>query len=274
MTQHFPLNYFSNMLTPRKIFAGRRQLNWLQRLLILLFLNALLVIPITMFYTNGLDKMPADTFLADTSLLTDSAAEQVSALQIKEGVLQEADQQIFAENSSGVLGKALGDKTPGTTVISFNEKNWTIKSVVEGKTVNYTMAYTEKFKPEKVNDHASLTTFIEQQFYASNRPTIILSYSLTLGVMVLVMTLLVVAGGAFFLSLTKKSRFSSITSYGESFTLMLLCFGLPSLAALIVGLLHFDFTIMLSIQTFGGVLLLLAVYATTKFKDEERTHDA
>ena len=76
---------------------------------------------------------------------------------------------------------------------------------------------------------------------------------------------------AFFLWLTRKSRFSSIQTFKESANLMLNVIGVGSIIATIVGFFYFDFVLMLGIQSTVSVLLLLWIFAKTGFKDEVKT---
>ncbi len=68
--------------------------------------------------------------------------------------------------------------------------------------------------------------------------------------------------------MTRKSQLSSIHTFKESANLMLNVMGIGSMVAAVVGFIHFDFILMLSVQTMITVLLLLWVFAKTKFKDK------
>ena len=59
--------------------------------------------------------------------------------------------------------------------------------------------------------------------------------------------------------MTRKSQLSSIHTFKESANLMLNVMGIGSMAAAVVGFIHFDFILMLSVQTTITVLLLLWV---------------
>lgn len=252
----FPLNYFASILSPTRCFAGRKNLNWFQALVTLIFLNALLVIPVTLYYAVGLEQIPVANFLgADAGLLTTENAAAVQQITVADGQLTTPPLELVntVENK--------------TYRLAFLKDTWQVDGVVEGKAMHYEMRYPSDFNPQEVTDRQSLANFLEKNFYRSNRPVLILSYSLSLGVMLFAMSFLLIMGGAFFLWLTRKSKFSDIGDFRQGFNLMLNVFGLPTLLAMVVGLVHFDFVWMLSIQTFGGVLLLLAVYAKTKFKD-------
>lgn len=54
--QTFPLNYFSALRTPTQVFAGRKLLSWPKFFLIFVFLVSLMVMPVTLFYANQIDR--------------------------------------------------------------------------------------------------------------------------------------------------------------------------------------------------------------------------
>lgn len=85
--------------------------------------------------------------------------------------------------------------------------------------------------------------------------------------MIFISMLFLVIGGAFFLYLGKTFQLSSVRSYQESLTIILLSLGFSTLLATIVGLLYFDMTIVLSIQSLGLIIMLLMIFLKTKFQD-------
>ena len=66
------------------------------------------------------------------------------------------------------------------------------------------MNYSPSFQPDSVRTPEDFQRFLEREFYASNRPTIILSYSLSLGLVLFIMTSLILFGASFFLWDDKK----------------------------------------------------------------------
>ncbi|WP_071130255.1 hypothetical protein [Enterococcus timonensis] len=272
MKKHFPLNYFSACFPPKTIFAKRGQLNWLQNVVILIFLAAVMVIPVTHFYTNTMKQFPMTNFLPEaTTFLNDSAAEKVSTLTINDNEMLESDSVVFNQDDNGAIGTNLDqevmENAPST--VSFNTDDWQITS--SSGEIIYTMKYMPDFAKSvsEVQTADDLKNFLEAQFYQSNRPTLILSNSWGLGLVMFLMTSAIVFGGGFFLWLTRKSKLSDIHSYKESVNLMLNIFGLPTLVAAIISLFSFDFSWLIGVQTFGGVFMLLAVWAQTKFKDKK-----
>ncbi len=169
-----------------------------------------------------------------------------------------------------LVGVSLSEKQQSDhgTFIDFEKEQWVIQQKDKSGIRRYTMNYSPSFQPDSVRTPEDFQRFLEREFYASNRPTIILSYSLSLGLVLFVMTSLILFGASFFLWMTRKSQLSSIHTFKESANLMLNVMGIGSMAAAVVGFIHFDFILMLSVQTTITVLLLLWVFVKTRFKDK------
>lgn len=169
-----------------------------------------------------------------------------------------------------LVGVSLSEKQQSDhgTFIDFEKEQWVIQQKDKSGIRRYTMNYSPSFQPDSVRTPEDFQRFLEREFYASNRPTIILSYSLSLGLVLFIMTSLILFGASFFLWMTRKSQLSSIHTFKESANLMLNVMGIGSMVAAVVGFIHFDFILMLSVQTMITVLLLLWVFAKTKFKDK------
>ncbi|RCA10660.1 maltodextrose utilization protein MalA [Enterococcus durans] len=267
--QTFPLNYFSALIGPRQLFAGRKQLSWLNFSLIFLFLVSLMVVPVTLFYANQVKAIPMAQFLTVESLIDQPGVDRFSQLEVVNGELESAP-MIISESDELLIGTDLSkaQQSEKNAFINFEKNNWTIQQKEGDTTRTYQMNYLSSFDPASVTTPQEFQLFLEQAFYASNRPTIILSYSLSLGIILFIMTALILFGAAFFLWMTRKSRFSSIHTFKESANLMLNVIGVGSIISAVVGLVHFDFVLMLGIQSTVAVLLLLWIFAKTGFKDE------
>ena len=267
--QTFPLNYFSALRTPTQVFAGRKLLSWPKFFLIFVFLVSLMVMPVTLFYANQIQAIPLEQFLSVHSLIDEQGTQKFSELELSETGLQ-SSQQTIAVTHEILVGVSLSEKQQSDhgTFIDFEKEQWVIQQKDKSGIRRYTMNYSPSFQPDSVRTPEDFQRFLEREFYASNRPTIILSYSLSLGLVLFVMTSLILFGASFFLWMTRKSQLSSIHTFKESANLMLNVMGIGSMAAAVVGFIHFDFILMLSVQTTITVLLLLWVFVKTRFKDK------
>lgn len=267
MMGHFPLTYFSAVISPKKAFLGRHNLKWGQNILVVIFLSALLVIPVTCFYAFGMKQMPLNNFLQENiTFLNEQSAEKTSLYE------KETKTTIFYEDKTGEIGSNLPMAKMGIDQISFTKDGWQVTTWNKEKPLKYQIN-TDISKVKNIKSTTDLKNYLGKTFYESNRPVIVLSYSWSLGLIILLITASFAFGASFFLYLTKKSRFSSIKTYQESLNLILNILGLPTLAAMIFGLIHFDFTQLLFIQSIGGVFMLLGVWAKTRFKDKELNID-
>lgn len=85
--------------------------------------------------------------------------------------------------------------------------------------------------------------------------------------MLLIMSLFMIFGGAFFIFMAARSPFIEIDTYKEAVNLILNAMGLPSLLTMVVGLFVPEITIMMSVQTFGVVIYLVWTYYKTRFSE-------
>ena len=274
-TDVFPINYFQAIFSPRKIFQFRKKFNWLQLFILYLFLTALLVIPATLSF-SGMKVIDENQFMPHVKeLLTTQVAKDIQKLPIKNGQLNDSTVQLFDETKNGVIGMNLSQNQVDDKQYSLNftEKQWQIHETIGGKSYVYKMNYSDKFAPEKMTNQKEARKSINEEFVRNNRSSLLLTMSVTTGFLLFMMNLLLVLGAAFFLWLTKKSRLSSIRSYSESLSMVLMSMGIGSIIALFVGLVHFDITVMIGIQSFGMIGMLFASYIKTRFKDSREAED-
>ncbi|AFM71196.1 maltodextrose utilization protein MalA [Enterococcus hirae ATCC 9790] len=114
--QTFPLNYFSHLNSPRRLFAGRRQLSWPKLSLIFLFLVALMVMPITMYYTNQVKAIPMEQFLTVHQLIDQDGVNKFLELPMENGQINHSPITIYQNNEiligSGLTKEQKTKKTP------------------------------------------------------------------------------------------------------------------------------------------------------------------
>lgn len=235
----------------------------------------MLVIPATLSF-SGVKVIDENQFMPHVKeLLTEQTAKDIQQLPIKNGQLNDSTVQIFEETKKGVIGTNLSEKqlSEKQYSLNFSEKKWQIHETIGGKQYVYQMNYSDKFSPEKITNQKEARTSINEEFVRNNRSSLLLTMSVTTGFLLFMMNLLLVLGAAFFLWLTKKSRLSSIHSYSESVSMVLASMGIGSIIALFVGLVHFDITVMIGIQSFGMIGMLFASYIKTRFKDSRGVED-
>ncbi|WP_414838493.1 DUF1189 domain-containing protein [Carnobacterium sp. TMP28] len=268
-TDVFPLTYFKNIWTPRMIFKKRHELNWFQLILVLFFLTSILMVPVSLNFLK-METYPIEESYPETLALVDESV--VAAFQAavsEDGVLvTDPGSQVVKEkgvmsitNSDSVIKENL--KAENALIFSDNDLYLKNKGVPVSS-----VRYTKDFNPSQLNSVKDMRAAISRQWFFQNRVYVIGSLLLLVFSILFVSTSLIVLGSAVFLYLTRKNSFSSIKTYKESVNLILNALGIPSLLALISGFIQFDVVVMLTIQSVGLALMILAVFYTTRFNDK------
>lgn len=268
-TDVFPLTYFKNIWTPRRIFKKRHQLNWFQLILVLFFLTSILMVPVSLNFIK-METYPIEESYPDTfELIDESVVEVFQQIPSGDGVLNtESELRIVVENGIVSLTESeavIKEELKAKNALIFSENQFYLKN----KDVPVsTIQYTKDFNPSEIKSVEDMKAALSRQWFFQNRIYIIGSLLLLVFSILFVSTSLIVLGSAVFLYLTKKNTFSSIKTYKESVNLILNALGIPSLLALISGFVQFDVIVMLTIQSVGLALMILAVFYTTRFNDK------
>lgn len=267
-TDVFPINYFKSIWTPIQAFKNRHELKWWQLLIVTIFLNALLIIPVTLNYTK-IDTFPLEDFYPNAvNMLTEELIQPLGKAEYENGVMS-LDDAFIVENQYGIVAGGLEPETqekiteePHALIFEPNQ----FILIEEGVPLS-TVLYTRDFTLENVQSSQEIRKELSRQWFNQNRVLIVLIFSSMIAAFLFVMTFLIVAGAAFLMYLTKKTDFTSITTYKESVNLILNLLSLPTIVALIFSLFYFDIIIMVSIQYMGLVLLMLLTFYQTQFND-------
>src|SRR5690606_10314300 len=104
-----PLNYFKTIWSPKKIIEKRQSLNWFQLLFLLIFLNALMIVPVSLNYTR-MDSYSLDnTFPESFQMLDQSVVSELSKASIKNGEMTIDEFEINNEQGA-VMGGISSDR--------------------------------------------------------------------------------------------------------------------------------------------------------------------
>lgn len=268
-TDVFPLTYFKNIWTPRRIFKKRHQLNWFQLVFILFFLTSLLMIPVSLNFlkteTYPIEESYPEAFkLIDKPVVAafQKAMNEKGVLVTEPGVnLVKKNGVVSITESNSVIKENL--KAENALIFSKNELYLKNKGVPVSN-----IPYTKDFNPSQIKSVEDMKEAVSRQWFFQNRVYVIGSLLLLVFSILFFSTILIVLGSAVFLYLTKKNSFSSIKTYKESVNLILNALGMPSLLALISSFIQFDIVVMLTIQSIGLALMILTVFYTTRFNDK------
>ena len=268
-TDVFPINYFKHIWTPVQAFKNRHELKWWQLLIVTIFLNALLIIPVTINYAQ-IDTFPLEDFYPNAvQMIDEELIEPLNRADYENGVMT-LDTPFVIENEYGIVAGGLEGNQQETimeepNVLIFEQNQFIL---IEEGTPLSTVLYTRDFTLENVQSTQEIREEVGRQWFNQNRVIIVLIFSLMIAAFLFVMTFLIVAGSAFIMYLTKKTDFTSITTYKESVNLILNLLSLPTFVALIFSLFYFDIILMVSLQYMGLVLLLLLTFYQTQFNDQ------
>lgn len=268
-TDKFPLSYFNQIWTPKRSFKGRHQLNWLQLVIILVFLTSVLMIPVALNFVK-MDSYPIDESYPDTfELIDDTVAAALQKTTIINGTLQmQPESEYKSKNGIVSIGSSevqAKQKLKETNALVFTKNRFYLKNK-EVPVSN--VQYTKDFDLSSANSVKEIKAELSRQWFIQNRGYVMGSLMFLVFSILFVSTIFIVFGSAFFLYLTRKNSFSSIKTYKESMNLVLNALGLPTLVALISAFVQFDIVVMLTIQSLGIVLMILMVFYQTKFNDK------
>lgn len=267
-TDIFPINYFKSIWSPIQAFKNRHQLNWFHLVIVLLFLNGLMTIPVTMNYTQ-IDAVSLESFYPNAiKIIDEQMLSELKELDYQNGEML-FNEPFITRNKYGITAGGLSleakeDLLKEDHYILFEQNQLTIK---ENNMIEATILYTKDFSLKGLTQAEEVINEVSRQWFSQNQIFIVLIFSFMVSIFLFIMVLLITFGSALFLYLTKKSSITSIKTYKESVNLILNLLTLPTFVAMFLSLIHFDITLMLSIQTLGLVLMLLFVFYKTKLND-------
>lgn len=268
-TDIFPINYFKSIWSPIQAFKNRKELNWFQLFVVLLFLNSLLTIPVTINYAN-IDSFPLEDFYPNAVQVVD---EEV-VIALNNATYQDGkmiiDDPFIIENEHGIIAGDLNSQdeeliTAEDNYIIFEENQFIVS---DKNAPEASVLYTKDFSLAELVDEKDVVNELSRQWFNQNRILIVLFFSLMISVFLFAMSSLLTFGSAFFLYLTKKSALTSITTYNESVNLILNILSLPTIIAMLGAFIHFDVTLMVTLQMVGLIIMLLVIYFKTNFNDD------
>lgn len=265
MTKVFPINFFTEIFSVSKIFKNRNQYDWKQLIFLFIFINSLLLIPLSLSVVQRGPKIAEDFLSKEINVLNKDAdlKEKISQLNFFDYQL-ENEEEYISETNEYLVGTNLSEKMMGKKPIVLNFKNeYAEFSMIKEKRhqvirLIYTDDFIEKLKEGKVSDA------IVEAVYFQNSGVLIFSNILQIGFILLSMNNVLIIGIALLLYLTKRA--SNIKSFKESFTIALSLMGGGALLALFLSFLTKDVFVLFGIQSLWIVIMTIYMYVMTRFK--------
>ena len=265
----FPINYFNSVLTPVKNFIGRKQLSWPKLLFVILFLNGIMMIPIVINFTQTEAIQLKSTFPAIYDLIDEDVVDSLNQTTSEKGQVTFTEPFILEKEVGIVLGgvdeQEIEEALEMTNALVFAEDRFYLK---EGDLPVSEITYTADVQLNGWQTVDDLQAEINLQWFQYNRGFIVATYSFMITGMLLMMNLLLVFGAAFFIRLAGRSAMIEINTYKESVNLILNAMGIPVLLAFLLGLVMPDISMIMSVQTFGLVVMLVLIYFRTQFSED------
>lgn len=266
----FPLSYFENIYLPKKIFAFRKELSWWKIIFIFIFLNALVLIPSTIDYAT-LENYDYELFVKDGL----KSIDQDTIYAVKEGKLvrnQYVGEPVTVEKDNHFVAVLPDEKSEEDYLMSKKDGLVVTKErwILHYKTgENIMMSIKgDGILLSQYNTVDKLKTFINSQWFASNQFSVVVMLIMVSALIIYVGSILLIFVGGLLVSLTKKAKIFDIASYKESVSLLVNCYGLPTLLALLVSLKVDSPITIMNIQVFGTILMMTLVFYKTHFQDE------
>ena len=269
MAQVFPINYFITAFSAVKSFTHRQYLKHWQKLVVMILLASLMMIPLSfqLGRTTGADLTNYVPEVMD--YIDESVVQELNALDNSGTDLMITEEKIIKENDELIICLAPSTEAAETLLSDRGGIIYTSDQTIFGEDSSslFYQPYTGDKAMNEVEDVESLKTLMSQQWFWSNRTSIILTNYIQLSVLIIVSLLFLVLGSSFFLSFMRKNDMYDINSFSEPLTIVLNCLGLPTLIAMVIGLISGNPTTMLTVQGLLFVLMLMWVYWKTHFND-------
>lgn len=271
----FPVNYFVNMCSLKRIFTERRNLNGWKLAFLFLFLSASLMMPLTL-RLSALKTVPF-TFLAPSvsRAISSDFVTQIQKDAIKGGVLSGTVYEqrhgrnmlsVDPENRWKTIGQKYHQKVQSFKNVIIFQKQKMIISDQNG--FGFSVTYPKDQAISLSGSKESLENMVSQLWVRQYKLELITVLSVLCFAGLFFLNFLLMGMMSFIIWLTGRSKLSDIHSFREALSLVILAAGLPSLAACGFSMISFDFGTMIMIQSFGIVLMIALVFLRTHFQNE------
>lgn len=260
-TDTFPLNYFKTIWSPKRIIEKRQPLNWFQLLFLLLFLNALMIVPVSLNYTKIDSYSLENTFPETFQLINQSVADEMKAGSVVDGKLHINEFSVKSDNGI-VIG---GISSEAAEQVMADEENAVLfladeLIIKENNQSAAHVPYTKEFTLGNIRSAEQLKAGISQQWFIKNQSFLIAVLSLVLFVLLLTELIFLTFGAAFFLYIASKNKPLLKGRYKDSVTVVIYATGLPTILAMLVGLIDFNIITMVTIQSVGMIGFIWGIY--------------
>lgn len=127
--------------------------------------------------------------------------------------------------------------------------------------------YTKDFTLEGIESTDQLKEGVSQQWFIKNQSFLITALSFILFVLLLAELVFLVFGAGFFLYILSKNKPHLNGCYKESVSVVMHAICVPTILAILVGLIDFNIITMVTIQSIGMTGLIWVIYYHNRISD-------
>ena len=236
--------------------------NWLQLIIVLLFLNGLMIIPVSLNYANMDTFSVKNTFPETFQMVDQTVVDNMKEATFNSGEMDLAE-SFRIQTDNGVVAGGLTNQEAEQilqeegNVLLFLENELQLREKDNSVSI---VPYTKDFELTGVTTTEQLQEAISQQWFMKNQLFVVAVFSFILFALLLTELILLVFGAAFFLFIASKNKKTGDKSYKKSISVVLYAAGVPSLAAMLVGLVDFNVITMMTIQSLGMIGYIWFIY--------------
>lgn len=250
------------MWTPKQILKNQDTFHWWQIVLLLLFLNSLMIIPVSLHYAQMESYPIVNTFPNAFELIDNSVVNQLNQAKFQSG--QMTLDEPFEMTS--VHGTVRGGVTPSKAEEILSEEINAVLFLKDGFVLKESgqpasnVPYTKDVSFRNANTTEEVNAILSQQWFVKNQTFVASSFSFILYILLLAELILLSFGSALFIYITLKNKAGAKKTYQNAVSTILYAAGLPTLLAMVIGLLQFNIIIMITIQSVGMIGYVWVMY--------------
>ncbi|MGL4624551.1 MAG: DUF1189 family protein [Culicoidibacterales bacterium] len=273
MEMKFPSNYFVSFIQPAKVYQWRKQYSWPKLILLVVFTIAFTFVPISFIFLN-MNSFNLDMFIPTTmSLVTDDTVRALESCDFSDARLTCESTEIVT--ATGVFAIAptseytiSGEENAIQVAEASNAILFLEDRVVltDENGVGFSVQYPLGVEKLAVTSVEDVKTGIGELWYSQYRPVAV---PVLIGAVLIMLfaTIGIYLGFiGLILYMMKFSRMVEIDSYKEAFAMVVVATGLPTLLGVGIAFFTQDIAVLLTIQSFGMIVILLISYFLTRFR--------
>ncbi|WP_353947584.1 DUF1189 family protein [Sporolactobacillus sp. Y61] len=271
----FPVNYFMTMSFPKRIFQNRKMFGWLKLTLLFIFINACLMVPVSLMLSSLKSFDIRNVAPELTSQIGDRFAARLQNARLSGGNLKGADSFSFSskgtllavdlENKWSAQGGSYHKQISGVDNALIMQRSQFI--ITDKSGYGFEIHYPVRQAEWQAGNAKQLKATLGQLWLRQYKPLLLAILSLMSFAALMISNLILLGIFSFVLWLTGRSGFSAIRSFKEAVSIVMLSAGAPSIIAMILGVAGMNIATALLFQSIGLILMISLVFFRTHFQE-------